>query len=64
MILLQEDLKLWQPSPDKPPDLQPDMCKFILKQIGDQCCYLLRQEKEAINISLSEGSYLSPLSIP
>lgn len=55
-FMLQEDLKLWLPSPEKPPaDLDINMSRFLLQQVGDQFCDLLKQEKEAVSIHMSEG---------
>jgi hypothetical protein len=55
-ILLQEDLKLWLPSPDSPPDgLDLKISRYLLNQVGDQFCDLLKQEKEAIDVHMSEG---------
>lgn len=58
-ILLQEDLKLWLPLPDSPPaDLDLEMSRFLLTQVGDQFCDLLEQEKESIAVHMSEGLLL------
>ena len=55
-VLLQEDLKLWLPLPDNPPaDLDLEMSRFLLTQVGDQFCDLLEQEKESIAVHMSEG---------
>ncbi|KAL6954774.1 Lysine-specific demethylase 3B [Sarracenia purpurea var. burkii] len=52
----QEDLSLWLPDYTKPPtDLDLEMARFMLSQVGDQFCDLLTQETEAINIHISEG---------
>lgn len=56
VVLLQEDLKLWLPLPDNPPaDLDLEMSRFLLTQVGDQFCDLLEQEKESIAVHMSEG---------
>jgi lysine-specific demethylase 3 len=56
VFLLQEDLKLWLPLPDSPPaDLDLEMSRFLLTQVGDQFCDLLEQEKESIAVHMSEG---------
>lgn len=42
--------------PENPPaDLDSEMSKFVLMQVGDQFCDLLQQEKEAISVHMSEG---------
>ncbi|EEB18344.1 JmjC domain-containing histone demethylation protein 2B, putative [Pediculus humanus corporis] len=56
----EEDLKLWLPSPDKPPaDLDLVMSRFLLQQVGDQFCDLLKQEKEAVSIHMSEDKTIA-----
>ncbi|KAI4459227.1 jmjc domain-containing histone demethylation protein [Holotrichia oblita] len=43
-----DDLKLWLPSAEKPPqDLDLETSRFILKQVGDHFCNLLAQENDA-----------------
>nr|XP_015837929.1 PREDICTED: probable JmjC domain-containing histone demethylation protein 2C isoform X2 [Tribolium castaneum] len=45
---LEDDLKLWLPNPEAPPqDLDLETSRFILKQVGDHFCDLFVQEKEA-----------------
>ncbi|CAL8107047.1 unnamed protein product [Orchesella dallaii] len=42
-----EDLLLWMP--DKPPEgLSLELAKYLLEQVGDQFCQLVKQEKEAL----------------
>ncbi|KAK6639119.1 hypothetical protein RUM43_007389 [Polyplax serrata] len=56
----EEDLKLWLPAPDKPPaDLDLVMSRFLLQQVGDQFCDLLKQEKEAVSIHMSEDKTIA-----
>ncbi|KAJ4435833.1 hypothetical protein ANN_18452 [Periplaneta americana] len=51
----EEDLKLWLPLPDNPPaDLDLEMSRFLLTQVGDQFCDLLEQEKESIAVHMSD----------
>uniref|UniRef100_A0A7R9GZ68 [histone H3]-dimethyl-L-lysine(9) demethylase n=1 Tax=Timema cristinae TaxID=61476 RepID=A0A7R9GZ68_TIMCR len=58
--LYQEDLKLWLPQTDcPPPDLDVDMTKFLLMQVGDHFCDLLEQEKEAVSIHLAEDKTIA-----
>lgn len=53
-----DDLKLWLPLPDSPPpDLDLETSRFLLSQVGDQFCDLLEQEKEAVQIHMSDGNY-------
>lgn len=55
-MLFQDDLNLWLPNVKNPPtDLDLEMARFMLAQVGDQFCDLLTQEAEAINIHMSEG---------
>ncbi|XP_054265577.1 lysine-specific demethylase 3A-like isoform X2 [Macrosteles quadrilineatus] len=55
-----DDLKLWLPQPEHPPpDLDMDMSRFLLHQVGDQFCDLLQQEKEAISIHMSEDKTIA-----
>lgn len=57
ILVFQEDLSLWLPDYTKPPtDLDLEMARFMLSQVGDQFCDLLTQETEAINIHISEGN--------
>lgn len=45
--------------PDSPPaDLDLDMSRFLLAQVGDQFCDLLEQEKEAISVHMSDGKQI------
>lgn len=56
-VTLQDDLKLWLPSPEVPPsDLDLETSRFILKQVGDHFCDLLVQEKDACSEHMSEGN--------
>ncbi|XP_065222139.1 lysine-specific demethylase 3B-like isoform X6 [Planococcus citri] len=56
----QEDLNLWLPNFNKPPtDLDLEMARFVLAQVGDQFCDLLNQETEAINIHISEDKKIA-----
>lgn len=56
MLVLQDDLKLWLPLPDSPPpDLDLEMSRLLLMQVGDHFCDLLVQEKEAIGEHMSDG---------
>ena len=49
-------MKLWLPIPDNPPaDLDLEMSRFLLAQVGDQFCDLLEQEKESLAVHMSEG---------
>lgn len=49
-------MKLWLPVPDNPPvDLDLIMAKFLLAEVGDQFCDLVKQEKEAMESHMSEG---------
>lgn len=52
---MSEDLKLWLPEVP-PQELDFDMSKFLLSQVGDHFCDLLEQEKEAIQIHMSDGT--------
>lgn len=55
-MVFQEDLNSWLPNTKNPPtDLDLEMARFMLAQVGDQFCDLLTQEAEAINIHISEG---------
>jgi len=38
-----------------PPDLDMQMSRFVLLEIGDQFCQLLQQEKEAMSEHMSDG---------
>lgn len=50
--------------PDNPPaDLDLDMSRFLLTQVGDQFCDLLEQEKEAISVHMSDGKFLYQVCI-
>lgn len=54
--MFQDDLKLWLPSMDAPPqDLDLETSRFLLKQVGDHFCDLLVQEKEACGEHMSDG---------
>uniref|UniRef100_A0A7R9ILJ1 [histone H3]-dimethyl-L-lysine(9) demethylase n=2 Tax=Timema TaxID=61471 RepID=A0A7R9ILJ1_9NEOP len=56
----EEDLKLWLPQTDcPPPDLDVDMTKFLLMQVGDHFCDLLEQEKEAVSIHLADDKTIA-----
>uniref|UniRef100_A0A1B6BYT9 [histone H3]-dimethyl-L-lysine(9) demethylase n=1 Tax=Clastoptera arizonana TaxID=38151 RepID=A0A1B6BYT9_9HEMI len=56
----QDDLKLWLPMSDNlPADLDLDMSRFLLAQVGDQFCDLLGQEKEAISVHMSEDKVIA-----
>uniref|UniRef100_A0A1Y1LQ77 [histone H3]-dimethyl-L-lysine(9) demethylase n=2 Tax=Photinus pyralis TaxID=7054 RepID=A0A1Y1LQ77_PHOPY len=57
---LEEDLKLWLPSADNPPsDLDLDTSRILLKQVGDQFCDLLVQEKDAYSEHMSEDKVIA-----
>lgn len=56
VLHFQEDLNLWLPNTKNPPtDLDLEIARFTLVQVGDQFCDLLTQEAEALNIHISEG---------
>lgn len=61
----QDDLNLWLPNTKNPPtDLDLEVARFTLLQVGDQFCDLLMQEADAINLNLTEGKpYLKRLQI-
>lgn len=43
-----DDLRLWLPDPSDPPtDLDLDMAKILLEEVGDEFCKLLRQESDS-----------------
>lgn len=46
-IKLQEDLSIWRF--DNPPGVMTfDLAKFLLEEVGDQFCELVKQEKETL----------------
>lgn len=56
--MFQDDLKLWLPSTDSPPDdLDLETSRFLLKQVGDHFCNLLVQERDTNNEHMSEGIF-------
>ncbi|KRT82137.1 hypothetical protein AMK59_3258 [Oryctes borbonicus] len=56
----EEDLKLWLPSAEKPPqDLDLETSRFILKQVGDHFCNLLAQENDAHAEHMSEDKTIA-----
>ena len=69
--MLQVDLRLWLPGkegsdskkdekPDKndKEDLDLEMAHRLLRQVGDQFCDLLHQEKDALQQHMAEGKFL------
>ncbi|KAK7792128.1 hypothetical protein R5R35_009657 [Gryllus longicercus] len=51
----EDDTKLWLPQPDTPPaDLDVQMSRFLLSQVGDQFCDLLKQEEESVSIHMAD----------
>lgn len=57
MFFLQEDKKLWLSSSAGAAELDIEMSCFLLREIGDQFCELLQQEKEAESHHLNEGTF-------
>lgn len=56
----EEDLKLWMPDHDNPPtDLDLQMSRFLLLQVGDQFCDLLQQEREAMLEHMSDDKTIA-----
>lgn len=55
---LQEDKKLWLSSSAGAAELDIEMSCFLLREIGDQFCELLQQEKEAESHHLNEGKHV------
>ncbi|XP_046386731.1 lysine-specific demethylase 3B-like isoform X4 [Ischnura elegans] len=56
----EDDLKLWLPQSDNPPeDLDIEMSRFLLSQVGDQFCDLVEQEKDAISLHMSEDKTIA-----
>lgn len=52
----EDDLKLWMPDYDSPPDdLDLAMSRYLLSHVGDQFCDLLQQEKEAMEEHMNKG---------
>ncbi len=48
---------MWLPDSKNPPtDLDLEVARFTLVQVGDQFCDLLTQEADAISIHISEGN--------
>ncbi|XP_068210806.1 lysine-specific demethylase 3A [Palaemon carinicauda] len=55
-----EDLKLWVPDSDMPPeDLDVDTSKFLLTHVGDQFCDLVEQEKEAMALHMGDDNVVA-----
>ncbi|XP_069164923.1 lysine-specific demethylase 3A [Procambarus clarkii] len=55
-----EDLKLWVPDIDRPPnDLDVDTSKFLLTHVGDQFCDLVEQEKEAMALHMGDDTVVA-----
>ncbi|KAK7074250.1 Lysine-specific demethylase 3B [Halocaridina rubra] len=55
-----DDLKLWVPDSDSPPeDLDVETSKFLLTHVGDQFCDLVEQEKEAMALHMGEDSIVA-----
>lgn len=55
VFAVQEDRKLWLSSSVGAAELDIEMSCFLLREIGDQFCELLQQEKEAESHHLNEG---------
>lgn len=56
----EEDLKLWLPLSDSPPpDLDLDMSRLLLHQVGDHFCDLLVQEKDALAEHMSDDKTIA-----
>lgn len=52
-------MKLWLPLSDNPPpDLDLEMSRLLLHQVGDHFCDLLVQERDALAEHMSEGMCL------
>ncbi|XP_022244634.1 lysine-specific demethylase 3B-like [Limulus polyphemus] len=52
----KEDLRLWIPSADSPPNyLDLETAKFLLTHVGDQFCDLVDQEQEAKGLHMSNN---------
>ncbi|XP_065339068.1 probable JmjC domain-containing histone demethylation protein 2C isoform X3 [Cloeon dipterum] len=49
----EEDVKLWTPD-TVPNDLDANMAKFLLTEVGDQFCDIIQQELEAKEISVAK----------
>lgn len=56
-FLSQDDKKLWLSSSAGAAELDIEMSCFLLREIGDQFCELLLQEKEAASHHLNDGIY-------
>lgn len=50
----QDDVRLWMPD-TTPSDLEPEMARFLLSQVGDQFCDLIQQETEAQEVNMAKG---------
>lgn len=57
LFCLQDDKKLWLSSSAGAAELDIEMSCFLLREIGDQFCELLQQEKEAESHHLNDGKY-------
>ncbi|KAF4531469.1 hypothetical protein B566_EDAN004240, partial [Ephemera danica] len=44
---------MWMPDV-VPTDLEPEMARFLLTQVGDQFCDLIQQEQEAIEVNMAK----------
>ncbi|XP_076363416.1 uncharacterized protein LOC143253421 isoform X2 [Tachypleus tridentatus] len=56
----EEDLRLWMPSPDNPPDqLDIKGAKLFLESIGEQFYYLLEQEKKAQALHMNQDKTIT-----
>ncbi|KAF4531465.1 hypothetical protein B566_EDAN004236, partial [Ephemera danica] len=49
----EDDVRLWMPDV-VPTDLEPEMARFLLTQVGDQFCDLIQQEQEAIEVNMAK----------
>lgn len=63
IFCLQDDKKLWLSSSLGADELDIEMSCFLLKEIGDQFCELLLQEKQAESHHLNEGKQLFMLTL-
>lgn len=58
-VCQQEDKKLWLSSSAGAAELDIEMSCFLLREIGDQFCELLKQEKDAESNHQNEGMYFT-----
>ncbi|XP_047477004.1 lysine-specific demethylase 3A-like isoform X4 [Penaeus chinensis] len=55
-----DDLKLWVPDSDNPPeDLDEETSLFLLTHVGDQFCDLVEQEKEAMALHMGDETVVA-----